>query len=85
VDGIEVLRRIHADERTSLLPVIILTSSNADRDMVDSYKYGAHAYIRKPVDLIQFIGAIRELGLYLLVLNEAPGRKGPNHGHHMYA
>jgi two-component system response regulator len=72
VDGLEVLRRIRADERTRLLPVIILTSSNADRDLVAGYAYGANSYIRKPVDFIQLLEAIRELGLYLLVLNEAP-------------
>ena len=72
VDGVEVLRRIRTDERTSLLPVIILTSSNADRDMVDSFRYGANAYIPKPVDLKQFMEAVRELGLYLQVLSEIP-------------
>lgn len=69
VDGIEVLRRIHQDERTSSLPVIILTTSNADLDMVDSLRYGAHAYIRKPVGFTQFIEAVRELGLYLVILS----------------
>ena len=72
VDGLEVLRRIRADERTSQLPVVILTSSNADRDMVDSYDYGVNAYIRKPVDFTQLVEAVHQLGLYLLVLNEAP-------------
>lgn len=72
VDGLEVLRRIRADERTRLLPVIILTSSNADRDLVAGYAYGANSYIRKPVDFIQLLEAIRQLGLYLLVLNDAP-------------
>jgi two-component system, response regulator len=72
VDGLEVLRRIRADERTSLLPVVILTSSNADRDLVAGYTYGANAYIRKPVDFIQLIEAVRQLGLYLLVLHEVP-------------
>jgi two-component system, response regulator len=72
VDGVEVLRRIHTDERTNSLPVIILTSSNEDRDIVDSIRYGAIAYIRKPVDLKQFMEAVRELGLYLQVLREVP-------------
>jgi two-component system, response regulator len=72
VDGLEVLRRMRADERTRLLPVIILTSSNADRDFVTGYAYGTNAFIRKPVDFIQLIGAIRELGLTLLVMNEVP-------------
>jgi two-component system response regulator len=71
VDGLEVLRHIRANERTKLLPVIVLTSSNADQDLVDSYHFGANSYIRKPVDFIQLIGAVRQLGLYLLVLNEA--------------
>jgi two-component system, response regulator len=70
VNGLEVLNRIRADERTSLLPVVILTSSNADRDLVDSFRYGANAYIRKPVDIAQFMDAVRELGLYVMVLNE---------------
>ena len=72
VDGLEVLRRIRAEDRMRLLPVVILTSSNADRDMVDSYHYGANAYIRKPVDFIQLIEAVNQLGLSLLVLNAAP-------------
>ena len=72
VDGVEVLRRIHTDERTSSLPVIVLTSSNADRDMVDSIRYGAIAYMQKPVNLMQFMEAVRELGLYLIVLSDVP-------------
>ena len=72
VDGLEVLRRIRADERTSLLPVVILTSSNTDRDLVAGYAYGANAFMRKPVDFIQLIEAVRQLGLYLLVVNEVP-------------
>jgi two-component system, response regulator len=70
VDGIEVLRQIRADQRTQGLPIIILTSSNADRDMVDSLHYGANAYMRKPVDFNQFVAAVRELGLYLFVLKQ---------------
>ena len=72
VDGIEVLRRIRANERTRSIPVIIFTSSKLDQDLVNSYAYGAKAYITKPVDMKQFIEAIRELGLYLVVLNEVP-------------
>lgn len=72
LDGLEVLRRIRAEDRTSLLPVVILTSSNADQDMVDSYHYGVNAYIRKPVDFTQLIEAVNQLGLSLLVLNAAP-------------
>ena len=72
VDGLEVLRRIRANERTRLLPVVVLTSSTADRDMVDSYGYGANAYMRKPVDFNQLVEAVQALGLNLLVLNEDP-------------
>lgn len=72
IDGLEVLRRIRADERTRLLPVVILTSSNRERDVIDSYKLGANSYVRKPVDFEQFVLATRTLGLYWLVLNEPP-------------
>ena len=72
VDGLEVLKRIRADERTSLLPVVILTSSNEERDLLQSYKNGANSYVRKPVDFNEFLDAARQLGLYWLVLNEAP-------------
>jgi two-component system response regulator len=72
VDGLEVLRRIRADERTRLFPVVILTSSNEERDLLEGYKNGANSYIRKPVDFNQFADAIRQLGLYWLVLNEPP-------------
>lgn len=70
VDGLEVLRQIRKADRTRFLPVVILTSSNADRDLVESYAYGANAYVRKPVDMKQFVEAIRELGLYLVVFHE---------------
>jgi two-component system response regulator len=72
VDGLEVLRRIRADERTRLQPVVILTSSREEQDMIDGYRLGANSYIRKPVDFTQFMEAVRALGLYWLVLNEAP-------------
>ena len=72
VDGLEVLKRIRADERTSLLPVVILTSSNEERDLLQSYKNGANSYVRKPVDFTEFLDAARQLGLYWLVLNETP-------------
>jgi two-component system, response regulator len=72
VDGLEVLRRIRADERTRLLPVVILTSSREQRDLVEGYGCGANSYIRKPVDFGQFVEAVRQLGLYWLVLNETP-------------
>lgn len=74
VDGLEVLRRIRADERTQLLPVVILTSSSEDQDKLRGYKLGANSYIRKPVDFNQFVEAVRQLGLYWLVLNETPPR-----------
>jgi CheY-like chemotaxis protein len=72
MDGLEVLRRIRSDERTKLLPVVILTTSTEDRDRIESYKLGANSYIRKPVDFHQFADAVEHLGLYWLVLNEAP-------------
>lgn len=72
ISGLEVLKRIREDERTSCLPVIILTSSKEDEDIVTSYKLGANAYVRKPVDYNQFVEAARTLGLFWLVLNEAP-------------
>jgi two-component system response regulator len=72
VDGLEVLKRIRADERTSLLPVVILTSSNEEQDLLQSYQNGANSYVRKPVDFTEFLDAARQLGLYWLVLNEAP-------------
>jgi two-component system response regulator len=75
VDGLEVLRRIRAEERTRFLPVVILTSSREQQDLVDGYDYGANSYIRKPVDFAQFVEAVRQLGLYWLVLNEVPQRE----------
>ena len=68
--ALEVLRRIRADKRTYLLPVVLLTSSREEQDLIESYKSGANSYIRKPVDFIQLIEAVRQLGLSLLVLNE---------------
>lgn len=72
VDGLEVLRRLRADPRTKLLPVVILTSSNEEQDRLKGYGLGANSYVRKPVDFAQFTEAVRQLGLYWLLLNEAP-------------
>lgn len=72
VDGLDVLRRLRADARTKLVPVVILTSSKEEQDLASGYALGANSYIRKPVDFPQFTEAIRQLGLYWLVLNEGP-------------
>ena len=71
IDGLEVLRQIRADARTKLFPVVILTSSTEEQDMLRGYGLGANSYIRKPVDFEQFTDAVRHLGIYWLVLNEA--------------
>lgn len=71
VDGLEVLQRLRQDPRTKLLPVVILTSSKEQRDLIEGYSLGANSYIRKPVDFNQFIEAVRQLGLYWMVLNES--------------
>ncbi|WP_340116096.1 response regulator [Pelagibius sp. 7325] len=75
VDGLEVLRRIRADTRTELLPVVILTSSREEQDLVQGYRLGANSYVRKPVNFDDFLEAARQLGLYWLLLNEAPPRR----------
>ena len=72
VDGMEVLQRIKADERTRMIPVVVLTSSREERDIVESYKLGVNSYIAKPVDFEQFTEAVRQLGLYWLLLNQPP-------------
>ena len=72
LDGIDVLKRIRADERTRLLPVVILTSSREEQDIIDGYRFGCNSYVRKPVDFDRFLEAARQLGLYWLLLNEAP-------------
>ncbi len=77
VHGLDVLRRIRADERTRRLPVVILTTSTEDRDVAAGYDLGTNSYVRKPVDFTQFADAIRQLGLYWLVINEPPPPNGP--------
>lgn len=72
IDGLEVLQRLRANSRTKILPVIVLTTSKEEKDILDSYNFGANSYIRKPVDFIQFTEAIRQLGMYWLLLNERP-------------
>jgi len=75
LDGMGVLRRLRADGRTKLLPVVILTSSNEEQDRVQGYGLGANSYVRKPVDFDQFVDAAKQLGLYWLVLNEPPPKR----------
>jgi two-component system, response regulator len=72
IDGHEVLRRIRNDERTRLLPIVILTTSVEDKDRLEGYRLGANSYIRKPVDFTEFVEAVVHLGLYWLVLNQSP-------------
>jgi len=72
INGLEVLRRMRADERTKRIPVVVLTTSNEERDVIGSYDLGANSYVRKPVDFAQFLVAARQLGLYWLLLNEPP-------------
>lgn len=72
LSGLDVLQRIRADERTKLVPVVILTSSSEDEDMINSYAFGANSYVRKPVAFSQFADAVSELGLYWMLLNERP-------------
>jgi two-component system, response regulator len=76
VDGLEVLGRLRADARTKLLPVVVLTTSKEDRDLTESYSLGANSYIRKPVEFDSFSEAVRQLGVYWLLLNEGPPRRG---------
>ena len=72
VSGLEVLQRLRADERTKLLPVVIVTSSKEEKDIVSGYSLGANSYVRKPVDFAQFSEAVKQLGMYWLLLNEPP-------------
>jgi CheY-like chemotaxis protein len=74
IDGLEVLRRLKADNRTKSIPVVMLTSSREERDVVESYRLGVNSYIVKPVDFDQFIQSVRQIGMYWLVLNELPDK-----------
>lgn len=76
VPGLEVLKRLRADDRTRLLPVVILTSSKEERDLVQGYALHANSYVRKPVDFREFVEVVAKLGIYWLMLNEAPPAKG---------
>jgi CheY-like chemotaxis protein len=76
IDGLGVLRRIRADERTRRLPVVVLTSSREEQDVAASYDLGVNSYIRKPVDFLRFAEAVQQVGLYWLLLNEAPPASG---------
>ena len=75
IDGLDVLRRMRADDRTRLIPVVILTSSDAEEDLLRSYELGANSFVRKPVDFDHFIDAVRELSVYWLLVNEPPPRR----------
>ncbi|HAR63094.1 MAG: response regulator [Candidatus Margulisiibacteriota bacterium] len=77
IDGLEVLRHIREDDSTKLIPVVILTSSNEEKDIVECYNLKANSYIRKPVDFSQFVETIRQLGVYWVLLNEVPSNKKP--------
>ncbi|MBN3926891.1 response regulator [Nostoc sp. NMS4] len=74
MDGLEVLRQLRTNDRTKILPVVILTSSKEEQDLINGYSLGANSYVRKPVDFSQFSEAVRQLGLYWFVLNESPPR-----------
>lgn len=76
VDGLEVLQRIRSDERTRFLPVVVLTSSREEEDVLRSYRLGANSYVRKPVDFAEFVQAVGNLGLYWLLVNEPPPKGG---------
>ncbi|MGB2868429.1 MAG: response regulator [Bacteroidota bacterium] len=75
IDGLEVLKIIKGDPRTKMIPIIVLTSSKEEKDLVESYKLGVNSYIVKPVDFDQFVAAVKEIGYYWLLLNQAPTRQ----------
>lgn len=77
VDGLEVLKQVRAHPLTKLIPVVILTSSHEEVDLIDTYGHGANSYVRKPVDFTQFAESVRQLGLYWLIVNEAPPAPRP--------
>ena len=72
VDGLSVLEEIRGNDRTKMIPVVVLTSSDEEQDLVESYSLGANSYVRKPVDFDEFIEAVRQLGLYWLIINQTP-------------
>jgi DNA-binding response OmpR family regulator len=72
IDGLEVLQRVKADDTLKMIPVVVLTSSREERDMLSSYKLGVNAYVVKPVDFHEFVNAIKELGVFWAIINEAP-------------
>ena len=72
IDGLEVLRRVKSDDKFKLIPIVVLTSSHEEKDMVASYRHGVNAYVVKPVDFHEFVNAIRELGVFWAVINEPP-------------
>ena len=72
IDGLEVLQRLRANDQTKLLPVVILTTSTEEQDRLNGYSFGCNSYIRKPVDYVQFMTAVKQLGVYWLLLNEDP-------------
>ena len=76
LDGIDVLQRIRADPRTKLVPVVVLTSSSEDEDMVRSYQSGANSYVRKPIEFSAFANAVTQLGMYWVLINQIPPRRG---------
>jgi CheY-like chemotaxis protein len=77
IDGLQVLERIRSDSRTDLIPVVILTTSKEEKDLIGGYRLGANSYVAKPVDFVEFTEAVKSLGMYWLLINERPPYKGP--------